>query len=143
MVCGKGGAACSACASDKYCSGSGACDLKTWCHSQAIPTGVSPQDYQCVDFDIGMPPSNVWVPTLQGPGCRLELATDQVQSVPNSLYALSFPTDATDPAPPQPIADLRWTMSGGVVSAVSVITDIYPVQRQGAGLTKADYVCVQ
>jgi hypothetical protein len=140
--CGAGGLACSACTSDKFCNASGGCDVKNWCRTQTIPAGVASGDYQCLDFDSGMPPSNVWVPTVQSFGI-LELATDQVQSVPNALHARSVPTGGMTPAIPESIGQLAWGVSGALVSAVSITTDIYPLQLQGGAASRSDYLCLK
>jgi hypothetical protein len=88
-----------------------------------------------------MPPINVWVPTVQSFGI-LELVTDQVQSVPNSLHARSSPTDGMTPIP-ESIGQLVWGASGALVSAVSVTTDIYPLQLQGGAASRSDYLCLK
>jgi hypothetical protein len=109
---------------------------------QTIPAGVANADYQCLDFDNGMPPSNVWVPTVQGGGI-LELVTDQVQSVPNALHARSVLTDSTDPLALEPVGQLLWSASGGLSAALSITADIYPLQLHGGEKSRADYLCLK
>jgi len=135
MVCGMGGLACSSCASDKYCNGGGGCDAKNWCRTQTIPASVAPEDYQCVDFDSGMPPSNVWPPVNQGQGI-LALQVDQVRSVPYSLSAFVSENQ------PLNIAKIAWNASGGFVSSVTVVTDFYPIEPHGFGEGYVDNLCL-
>jgi hypothetical protein len=58
----------------------------TWCTSQAVPSGVAASDYQCVDFDNGLPSSSTWPQTLTGSGA-LSRSTAAADSSPDSLAA--------------------------------------------------------
>jgi hypothetical protein len=40
----------------------------TWCTTHPAPAGVVAADYQCVDFDNGMPSASVWAPAMTGSG---------------------------------------------------------------------------
>jgi hypothetical protein len=93
---------------------------------------VAPADYQCLDFDKGMPSANVWVPNVQGGGL-LELTTGQVRSVPNALRAaVWYGVDA---------ADLRWQSSGSLISSVTASTEAYFLETYGGG-GHVDHLCV-
>jgi hypothetical protein len=107
---------------------------------QTIPSGIAASDYQCVDFDTGMPPSNVWTPTVRETGV-LELVTDQVRSVPNSLHSVVWAGAAGSVL--QDIAYLTWSASGGIVSAVTVETDAYIKETYGGHPNGyVDFQCV-
>jgi hypothetical protein len=97
-------------------------------------------DYQCLDFDTGMPPASVWVPNVKETGI-LELQTDQVRSVPNSLHSVAW-TGNPDLFPPD-IAHLTWDASGNLISAVTLATDAYFTETYG-GYPNGydDYLCV-
>jgi hypothetical protein len=56
----------------------------TWCTSQAVPSGVATSDYQCVDFDNGLPSSSTWPQTVNGSGA-LSRSTAAADSAPDSL----------------------------------------------------------
>jgi hypothetical protein len=109
------------CGASQKCSGGGACVAATWCGTQAAPSGVLAGDYQCLDFDTGMPPAGIWVPRVEQTGV-LELVIDQVRSVPNSLRSVIW---APNPELPPDIAHLTWSESGNLVSSVSLATDAY------------------
>jgi hypothetical protein len=68
-----------------------------------------------------MPPTGVWIPTVHT-NAVLELSTDQVRSVPNSLRAYTGGLGET-----AEIARLLWNTTGNVVTTVSVAADVYPV----------------
>jgi len=90
-TCGGGGATCAACPNDRICAQSSA-GCVTWCGLRSAPAGVAAGDYSCVDFETGMPPANVWVPSV------LETSVLQITnvalSVPNGLEAISVATQS-------------------------------------------------
>jgi hypothetical protein len=97
-------------------------------------------DYQCLDFDTGMPPANVWVPNIKETG-TLELRTDQVRSVPNSLHSVVWagPEDQTL----EDVAHLTWSASGNLISSVNIATDAYFTETYlGFQNGYDDYLCV-
>jgi hypothetical protein len=140
-ACGKSGAACAPCESGKYCDANGACLTSTWCKTQAIPSGIAAADYQCLDFDTGMPSTNIWMPTVKGESGTLELVTDQVRSVPNSLHSVAWTTNPE--LFPSDVAHLTWRASGNLISAVTLATDAYFTETYG-GYPNGynDYLCV-
>jgi hypothetical protein len=120
------------CGSGEICNSSKVCEFQTWCATQTKPAGVGSADYQCLDFDKGMPPSNVWVPFVSGSFQILSLAGDQVKSAPNSLHVVTDALDENDPAEPLPEAHLTWTNAGNFISKVSIAADVYPLETHGA-----------
>lgn len=139
-ACGSGGATCGSCGAGKYCDSKGACLASTWCKTQVLPSGVMTEDYQCLDFDSGMPPANTWVPNVKETGV-LELVTDQVRSTPNSLHSIAWATPPEVFAPD--IAHLTWTSSGNLISSVNLATDAYFRETYGGYANGyVDYLCV-
>jgi hypothetical protein len=62
--CGTGGSTCAPCLPGTVCNTSGQCvPPPTWCALQTIPSGVAVTDYQCIDFDTGLPATNTWAQT--------------------------------------------------------------------------------
>jgi hypothetical protein len=117
------------------------CETQTWCSAQKKPDGVATVDYQCLDFDTGMPPTNVWVPTVTStPLGQLSLAIDDIRSVPNSLFALSDFSQPGDTAAPEAV--LSWTAQGNFVSAVTLSLDAIPRQTHGASGGPIEYICL-
>jgi hypothetical protein len=88
-TCGVGGATCAACPADRTCSQSSA-GCVTWCGLRSAPAGVAAGDYACVDFEAGMPPANVWVPSRQE--MSVLQITNVALSVPNGLESVSVAT---------------------------------------------------
>jgi hypothetical protein len=85
------GGTCGMCAADRICAQSNA-GCVTWCGLRSAPAGVAAGDYSCVDFETGMPPSSVWVPSVQDTSI-LQISTIAL-SVPNGLEAISLATQA-------------------------------------------------
>ena len=137
--CGTGGNTCRACSAGQKCGGSGSCVTATWCDMQAVPSGVAAGDYQCLDFDTGMPSSGVWVPEIRESGI-LQLVSDQVSSVPNSLRA--FVGAYQNDLPPD-LAHLTWRTTGNLISAVTVTSDVLVTETFGNFPNGyVDYLCV-
>jgi hypothetical protein len=126
------------CGLNQICNASRVCETQTWCSLQSRPSGVATADYQCLDFDTGMPPTNVWVPTVTGFG-TLSLAIDDIKSVPNSLYANTPGVNTGEPANE---AYAVWTAQGNFVSAVTLSLDAIPRQTHGASGGPVEYMCL-
>jgi hypothetical protein len=62
---------------------------------QTRPSGVAASDYQCADFDQGLPPGNVWAPTANAAG-SLSITNTRASSLPNSLQTSAFAIDFSD-----------------------------------------------
>ena len=99
-----------------------------WCATQTIPTGVAAADYQCVDFDNGLPPVATWPRTLTNSG-TMQLTTARAASAPNSLVvtvpgADTFQTQAT--------ATATWNVTGAdPITRVSLWASLSPPQIAG------------
>jgi hypothetical protein len=99
-----------------------------WCTTQARPAGVAAADYQCLDFDNGLPPTATWAPTLSGQGSR-SITTARASSLPQSL--ITSLGSATSAGTPQR-ATLEWHNVGSTgVSSVSIAADLNPVNFAG------------
>ncbi len=91
----------------------------TWCSSQPAPSGVLASDYQCVDFDNGLPGASTWPQTVSGSGA-LARSTAAADSAPDSL-AVSV-TGSSD------VATLSWNDVGSTpVKSYSAIFGINPM----------------
>jgi hypothetical protein len=90
----------------------------TWCSSHPAPSGVAASDYECVDFDNGMPPTSTWSQTISGSG-TLARSTAAADSSPDSLAVnVTGGSDA---------ATLSWMdMGSAPISAISVSFAINP-----------------
>ena len=105
------------------CSGSSCHPPPTWCTSQSAPSGVAASDFQCVDFDTGLPASSTWVQT-QSTGGAFALSGNAFSSSPSSL-SMSVPA-APDPSH-QGVATLAWTNVGGTnIGTITVSAMINP-----------------
>lgn len=99
-----------------------------WCATQPRPTGVAAADYQCVDFDNGLPPIATWPRTLTNSG-TMQLTTARAASAPNSLVvtvpgADTFQTQAT--------ATATWSVTGAEpITRVSLWASLSPPQIAG------------
>jgi hypothetical protein len=91
------GAACGtcgkyACTSDKTavtCNDPGTTNsCPTWCSSQSPPSGVAASDFQCLDFDHGLPSQSVWALTTAKAGIA-KISTAAYDSMPNSLQTIA------------------------------------------------------
>ncbi|MDP9002726.1 MAG: hypothetical protein M3O46_21770 [Myxococcota bacterium] len=127
-MCGTAGATCSTCAPGNTCQGGVCGPPPTWCGQQAIPSGVAAADYQCVDFDKGLPPTTTWGQT-QAQGGTLSLSTALASSAPTSLLtSVPAATDATTSG----TASLSWTDIGATaVTGATVTAAINPVAVGG------------
>jgi hypothetical protein len=125
-TCGVGGGVCAACAANRTCAKSSA-GCVTWCGLRSAPSGVAAGDYACVDFDTGLPPSNVWVPSVQETSV-LQL-TSIALSLPNGLESI-----AVGSASSRNESVLRWTSpaSAANLKSVSVSAALNPGASQGA-----------
>lgn len=111
-------------------SGGGTVDAgpPNWCATQTRPAGVAVADYQCLDFENGLPLAGTWAPTLSGQGTR-SITTARASSLPQSL--LTSTGSATASATPQR-ATLEWQNVGATgVSSVSIAAHINPVNFVG------------
>jgi hypothetical protein len=93
----------------------------TWCTAQSVPSGVAASDYQCVDFDNGMPSTSTWTQTVSG-SAALARSTAAADSAPDSL-AVSV-TGGSDNA------TLTWNDVGSTpVKSISVLFAINPMSN--------------
>ena len=122
-ACGASGMPCTTCASTQKCNGSGACVAKTWCETQAVPSGVVPADYQCVDFDNGaLPPA--WTLTQTG-GSTGAISMDQAKSLPTSFHNRAA---SVGPA----AGTLSWSTTGtSGVTRMDLTVDIFRINSKG------------
>jgi hypothetical protein len=115
----------------------------TFCQQQTRPMGVAATDYQCVDFDTGLPPTTIWPQTLAGAG-SLSASTARAISAPTSLLA-SVGSEA-DFSHPQ-TATLTWSDVGATaISGVSVTVQVNPVVSGGVSAPwtgSVDLLCVK
>lgn len=99
-----------------------------WCATQTIPSGVVAADYQCVDFDSGLPPVSTWPRTLTNSG-TMQLTTVRAASSPNSL-AVSVP--GADTFQTQGAATATWNVVGAnPISRVALWASLSPPQVAG------------
>lgn len=127
-MCGTAGVTCSTCTPGNTCQGGLCGPPPTWCGLQAIPSGVAAADYQCVDFDKGLPPTTTWVQT-QAQGGMLSLSTALASSAPSSLLT-SVPAAADTTT--SGTASLSWTDIGATaVTGATVTAAINPVAVGG------------
>ena len=116
------------CSADKgsvSCNDPGATNsCPTWCTSEPAPSGIATADYQCLDFDNGLPSSSIWEEGLSGSG-TLSRSTTESQSAPASLYATV--TGASD------VALLAWSdsVSSGAVTMTTLSAAIDPTFAGG------------
>ena len=100
----------------------------TWCTTQSPPSGVAAADFQCVDFDNGLPPSGTWMQT-QSNSASFALSTTVAHSSPNSLLA-TVPSAAD--AAHAGAATLSWSDVGaGSITAITVSAQVNPVAYGG------------
>jgi hypothetical protein len=92
----------------------------TWCTSHPAPSGVAASDYQCVDFDNGLPPTSTWTQSVTGTA-QLSRSTARASSSPDSLFVgVSSGTEDT--------ANLSFSAVGSApVKTISVSVAINPV----------------
>jgi hypothetical protein len=136
--CGSCGNVCPA---GNFCNSSRTCQLQTWCTSQKAPDGIAAADYQCLDFDTGLPSTQFWVPASVTQFGSLGLMTNRVRSAPNALEAFVQNADELDPTAPAPSRILYWTV-GGTPRLLTIVTDIYPLQPHGFGNGYVSYICL-
>jgi hypothetical protein len=127
-MCGSGGAACAACASGTACNATGVCAPNNWCSQQTIPSGVLAADYQCVDFESGLPPASVWPATLSGGG-TMEITQARAASLPNALS--NFVPAASDFSTASTSILTFSTVGSAAVTSVSVSASLNTVQQPG------------
>jgi hypothetical protein len=127
---------CSADKTSVSCNDPGTTNMcPTWCTNQAIPSGVATSDYQCVDFDNGLPSSSTWPQTLSGSGA-LSRSTAAADSAPDSLSASLSGSDDS--------AIMTWNDVGSTaVKSYSVSVAINPNSNlvHGSG-GNVDLLCV-
>ena len=97
-----------------------------------------------MDFDTGLPPAHVWVPSSVTAFGTLQLVTDHVRSLPNALEAFVQSADELDPAALAPVRALTWRVTGaaGAVTKANIAADIYPIQPHGQGEGYVNYICL-
>ena len=127
--CGSSGATCASCPVPADVCQSGICGPPpTWCGTQTIPAGVAAADYQCVDFDTGLPSTGTWVQT-QAQGGTLALSTMLADSSPDSM-STSVPAAADSTT--SGTSSLAWTDVGGTaVTGATVTAAVNPVAIGG------------
>jgi hypothetical protein len=112
-----------------------------WCTTQARPAGVAAADYQCLDFEGGLPPTGTWAPISAGVTSRM-LTNARASSLPQSL--LTGTSGATGTARQE--ARLEWQNVGSTgVSSLSIAADINPVNFAGVAppwTGSIDLLCV-
>ena len=92
----------------------------TWCESR---TPSSTTDYQCVDFDKGLPPSSTW-PIATSNGGTLVRTNASSSSSPSSILA-TVPAVAADGTPGSAV--ISWHATGSTaVNFVSLAADLNP-----------------
>jgi hypothetical protein len=92
----------------------------TWCSGQPAPSGVAASDYQCLDFDKGLPSASVWAQDLAGSG-TLSATTMRFNSSPNSMVTMVTANGADG-------AELAWSNTGATaISNVLVSMEIQPI----------------
>jgi hypothetical protein len=89
--------------------GSPSMPTPTFCDGVALPPDVAPADFQCLDFDQGLPDAALWVPNLTNSG-EVTLASDRASSLPHSMLA-SVPEAASFGEEAR--AHLEWSNLGG------------------------------
>jgi hypothetical protein len=110
------------------CNGAGVCAPTNWCSQQTIPNGVLVPDYQCLDFESGLPPASTWPPT-QTSGGTLAITQVRAASLPNSLSAV---VPAADDFATSGTAILTFSTVGSApVSSVSVSASLSTVPMPG------------
>jgi hypothetical protein len=117
--------ACGSCAAGKTCSKSNnAC--VTWCGTKTIPSGVAAADYQCIDFEPGLPAQTTWARMTATTG-TLMLSTTRASSAPNALQTVAPAPDGVNQVPRE--AYLQWTVPGtaSTIKSISVSAAISPV----------------
>jgi hypothetical protein len=120
---------CSADKSSVHCNDPGSTNMcPTWCTSQMPPSGVAAADYQCVDFDKGIPPAGTWA-QAQTHSATFALSTASAVSSPNSLLAMApAAADSTSAG----AATLSWTDVGSKpITAITVSAQINPKMLEG------------
>jgi hypothetical protein len=100
---------------------------QNWCAKQARPAGVAAADYQCLDFENGLPPVGTWPSTVTASASR-SITTARASSLPQSLI-----TSVGGPAGTAlQQASLQWHNVGSTaVSSLSITADINPVNFVG------------
>jgi hypothetical protein len=108
------------------CGTNGVCG--TWCGKQPIPSGVAASDYQCVDFDTGLPNASVWVPTMTQQG-TFKLITAPALSLPNA-FSSQVPVSSDNNNNGN--GTITWSGAGATgVKSVSVAASINTVATGG------------
>jgi len=124
-ACGTCGTyACNAAGTAVTCNDPGTTNsCPTWCSSQSAPSGIAASDYQCIDFDNGLPPSSTWSPTLGNKG-SLSRSTAAFDSSPASLsLGVSAISDSSMPD----TATLSWNDVGSTsITSVTISAAIDP-----------------
>ena len=103
-----------------------------WCAMQTVPSDVATGDYQCLDFESGLPPSAAWVPELKGPQANI--------SASNSPASVHFTLGSGGEA-----AKLIWTTLGGSrIKSASTAAQIRPSALAGPidGAVREELLCV-
>ena len=109
-------------------AGAGAGGMPTWCETQSRPAGVAVADYQCLDFDRGLPEKATWPQTIKNAG-TFALATDRASSPANSVK-VTVPT-ASDFASAA-TAIVTWQDVGAAaLTSASITADLSPVSVAG------------
>jgi hypothetical protein len=86
-TCGK--YACTAAKTAVTCNDPGTTNsCPTWCSSQSPPSGVAASDFQCLDFDHGLPSGSVWALATANAGTA-KISTAAYDSAPNSLQTIA------------------------------------------------------
>ncbi len=110
----------------------------TWCTGQAAPSGVLAADFQCVDFDRGMPDAKTWKQTVSGSGV-LERTGDAFSSAPYSLAANVGGSSDT--------ATIAWTSVGATpvktVTASVAINPSYKYNWHTSDPILVDLLCIE
>jgi hypothetical protein len=120
-TCGTGTAvtcvASTGCCSDADCStgwkcGSGVC--RSWCAQQTRPSGVLAADYQCMDFESGLPAAATWARATSNGGTVTTVATP-----------ISSPPQAMRSEVVSGSAQLVWDIPPGLdISAISISAQV-------------------
>jgi hypothetical protein len=114
------------------------CETQTWCKQQSLPPGVTSANYQCVDFESGIPSG--WTTVVNG-GAVGMVSTARASSAPNSFYARGAKQDSTADT-----GTITWSNVGPTaVSSVTVVLDyLHPAVAGFPGTWDGydDFLCV-
>jgi hypothetical protein len=134
-LCGAACIAMASCCENSECGTGTLCRqgmCKRWCEEQTRPTGVLAADYQCLDFEQGLPPMTAWTRSTSDT-TKLNSSAARAFSAPNSLLS-------TEPG------QLTWSFTGPTpVTGVSFSASINPASPPSllAEPPEIELVCIR